>query len=893
MKRDSFIRCAANALLAVALMSVAAGPARGTDYNWINAAGGLFEQPLDWSPFPGPPGPDDRAIFNIAGTYEVDFFFDQTNEDLLVRAGTVTFDLAANVPSTYKLDGGLVGVYVGVDSGDDAHLLLKNPGGVLSSPAGARIGENAGSIGKVTADGGTWNNLADLFVGNFGNGKLVINTDGEVTNTRGHIANAAGAMGKVTIDGGTWTQSSSLTVGISGNGELTIHSGAVSNSDGFIGNNMGAVGNVTVNGGTWTNSANLFVGVHEGGDGRLTINGGEVQDVKGVVGFRSGATGLVTVDGGTWTNSSNLEVGFEGDGEVVIHSGQVTNPAGYLGLNAGSTGKATVNGGMWNNAADLYVGASGGGEMVIDGGAVTNTFGYVGHNAGSTGKVTVDSGTWTNSGNLDVGRSGSGEMVINGGEVINAGGYVGRLAGSTGNVTVNGGTWTNTGVLWIALSGSGQMVINGGLVSNLFGSIGVDPGTKGKATVNGGTWTTTNSLNVASSGQGDLEILTGGVVQVGLDVSVGGFGTGIGTILVDNPGSRWEIGDDLRLGGNEVFVGGTGSLTIGNGATVDVADVTQLWPGGTLLLNGGTFRTGTLTDSGGTLLLHQGKLEITDSLTISPPAPMGDTLNIGPGLSVVVSDPHTQIEADGQIAVTGSTAAFTAVGTTGQNDGVISVAGGSLTYTDRLVQNGILSVVNATVNGSVHNLVDGDVVVSGVTTFNEIDPADEFINDGEVHVAGTAIFNIDVSGSGDFSLTGTTIFNKSYNPGSSPGHNAFDGAIMLGGDAHLILELGGRERGDTYDAIDVAESFTAAGTLTIALLDGFTPHAGDTFDLLDFDSAAGAFETILLPKLEHGLRFDTTSLLTTGSVSVVPEPAATGVVVAGVAATGLRRRRRS
>ena len=70
----------------------------------------------------------------------------------------------------------------------------------------------------------------------------------------------------------------------------------------------------------------------------------------------------------------------------------------------------------------------------------------------------------------------------------------------------------------------------------------------------------------------------------------------------------------------------------------------------------------------------------------------------------------------------------------------------------------------------------------------------------------------------------------------------------------------------------IAGLLTADGTLDISLLNNFAPQLGDTFDLLGFGSLNGSFSVINTPTLSGGLAFDTSSLLTTGSISVVPEP---------------------
>src|SRR5690606_7604102 len=86
--------------------------------------------------------------------------------------------------------------------------------------------------------------------------------------------------------------------------------------------------------------------------------------------------------------------------------------------------------------------------------------------------------------------------------------------------------------------------------------------------------------------------------------------------------------------------------------------------------------------------------------------------------------------------------------------------------------------------------------------------------------------------------------------------------------AGATLELNLLNPGE-YDRLVVEGVANLAGTLEVSLAEGATmPQAGDTFDLLDFASATGAFDTIMLPALLPGLTWNTSELTTTGAVSV-------------------------
>jgi hypothetical protein len=87
-----------------------------------------------------------------------------------------------------------------------------------------------------------------------------------------------------------------------------------------------------------------------------------------------------------------------------------------------------------------------------------------------------------------------------------------------------------------------------------------------------------------------------------------------------------------------------------------------------------------------------------------------------------------------------------------------------------------------------------------------------------------------------------------------------------------------------------------SGTLNLTLPNGVIPTLGSQyqpFDILQIPhyTITNTFGAVNLPALSPGISWDTSNLYTTGYVDVVPEPATTGLLLAG-SATILRRRRR-
>ena len=73
-----------------------------------------------------------------------------------------------------------------------------------------------------------------------------------------------------------------------------------------------------------------------------------------------------------------------------------------------------------------------------------------------------------------------------------------------------------------------------------------------------------------------------------------------------------------------------------------------------------------------------------------------------------------------------------------------------------------------------------------------------------------------------------------------------------------------------HDVLQVTGTASLAGTLKVTLATGAAaPQLGDMFDILNFASASGGFDTFDLPGLDAGLMWKTSDLVTTGALSVV------------------------
>ena len=126
-----------------------------------------------------------------------------------------------------------------------------------------------------------------------------------------------------------------------------------------------------------------------------------------------------------------------------------------------------------------------------------------------------------------------------------------------------------------------------------------------------------------------------------------------------------------------------------------------------------------------------------------------------------------------------------------------------------------------------------------------------------------------LSGSG--TVGGDVNNGGAVSPGNSAGVLTIDGDYNQGSGGTLAIEIAGTSPGDEHDRLVVNGQANLAGALAVTLIDSFTPLDGHTFDILDFSSVSGDFDSFNLPG-----GFDWNWDVNTGVLSV-------GSVVGGLA----------
>ncbi|MEX0613722.1 MAG: hypothetical protein WD229_16505, partial [Pirellulales bacterium] len=505
---------------------------------------------------------------------------------------------------------------------------LNLTGGGYAQNVDGIVGAEAGSAGtvNVTDPESQWRSTGTATIGLGGHGTLAI-SDGGTVQVDGtmFIAQNVNSVGIVTVDGmdSDLNSSSGMQIGNSGQATLTVtNGGELSSTFAEIGGLVGITSSVTIDGpgSRWHTTGLIEAG--DSGDAALTIsNGGTVRSSDGVLADAADATASATITGAgsTWTMEvGDLYVGEDGTGTFnILDGGAASNINGHIALDPGSIGTALVSGAgsTWTNSGDLAVGDEGQGELTIaSGGSVSNHVGYIGRNSNNggdgTGAVTVtDAGsTWTNTNFVYVGYGSDGEGSLSveaGGTVICTTGFVGNVADSHGTATVDGpgSTWNTSGTLAV---GDGTLTIsNGGAVvtNGLFGTLAAQSMSDAEVTVvgQGSSWSLAGALlTVGFGGAAAVNILDGGNV-VSFDARLAADTGSTGTVLVSGAGSTWTIGRRLGVGGDagNLISGGTATLNIQPGSTVNVAQNIAIFAGGLVRLEGGTLDTATISFQGG------------------------------------------------------------------------------------------------------------------------------------------------------------------------------------------------------------------------------------------------------------------------------------------------------
>ncbi|QQE12599.1 autotransporter-associated beta strand repeat-containing protein [Planctomycetota bacterium] len=598
-------------------------------------------------------------------------------------------------------------------------------------------------------------------------------------------------------------------------------------------------GNVTLRGGSGVQLSSTQIT-----DGALTITGsGTSMNGTSLVLLDENGS-LVVEDQAALDLTGGLQIGLIGTGNLAVQSGAAVsadnvNIAGSdAGLVTGSGSKLSAN---W-----LHISTYDGNSRILtvsDGATVevadTTYLSYDGI------ALNIDSGTLkTDKLNSDlntlkqptINLSGNSELIvgINNGDSIYKGVIQDDASGLSTFTKTGTGTFTLSGDYIDAPSSIGRLVATDGTV--ILDEVHVNL-----------TGTAFDAQSALSADGGDITLQNGAVVQLnntsgaawvnGSAVTVTGNGTslnaGLGMTVQNNNGNTGSlivkdgaaldltylsIGDDesgemtvesgatvsvdyatftnsstgsvtgSQLSAKELTLRDASALTVNNGSTVEIADVTNVWSSAdnSLTIDDSTLRTNRLNGSG----------------TVSISGNDALTVGINNGSSTFYGQIQDAAGGAGSLTKTGS--------------GTFTLTGNN-TYTgNTFVTDGTLLASNTT--GSATGSGEVAVFDGGTLGGNGMIASKVFINDG-----GTLA------------------------PGESAGHLTVND-VVFGMGSTFEVELGGLEASTEYDVLSVLgyAILDNGPLLEVSLIDGFELDFGQHFEIVNVgDRLIGGFNSLV------------------------------------------------
>lgn len=339
-----------------------------------------------------------------------------------------------------------------------------------------------------------------------------------------------------------------------------------------------------------------------------------------------------------------------------------------------------------------------------------------------------------------------------------------------------------------------------------------------------------------------------------------------------------------------------GILTASQGATIHATGV--LTGDGTIaggVFNGGTVRAQNVTVQGG--LTNAGTVSGDGRIAANLVNTAGGQVRVEGGARLRLSAVSGGHSNAGLVHVSG--AEFEVDGAlANQTAGSIVLGTAIVRFNGGLTNAGLLRIASgqASVFGTVTNLAGGLMLLEGNSNTSFYD---RVVNGGELRIAAgsTAVFFGDVSGAGSYTGAGNKLYEAAFSPGASPALVLDAGSSRFGPGSVMEIELGGGTPGFEHDRYVVAGTLDLAGALSIVLIGGFSPRAGDAFDVLDWGTLEGGFSHIDTSRapLSSGLAWSFADLYATGEIHViaVPEPGTWALLLAGLGLIGSALRRRS
>jgi fibronectin-binding autotransporter adhesin len=711
---------------------------------------------------------------------------------------------------------------------------------------------------------------------NFNRAQLVLAHDNALGDAAGGAALRAqgpNQMGKnIASDNDTRSVAAEFIIAqpvtINGTNSLTMTGVAVQT------NNARGITNVLPAGKTFTFNGKIYAFTAEDGASRNFVFDGSGRTI---------VNGDLSI--ARYNTSTNLEV----PAQTTELNNFIKRGSGAVYVNGGATysGTTVVDGGNWHyDVFDDNIGTS----------TITINFGAVGADAFETGGVpdtmqtnfsffTKISATSTGGVEIAPGEANATFDYTNGGMGTGLGAVLSLAAPDTGRTftgsiipadatyRLGGGSGTLTLPNAQLTGGNRLIALNGGVVQLNGGN------TYTGVTSAVAKYTTSNTAAALVNG-GGAGTVYGGTVIATTNLQNGGAPSGIGqsSSLASNlviQGSTFRYNGSANATTDRLFTVGTGGATIESSGTGSVTFANT----GDLVMNAPAARNGTKAAT--TTISGLGDTsDLVIGMAVSGPGIAANTTITGitNSTTITVNNAATDSNTD-SLTFTAIARALT-LGGTNAGDNTLRPNIGNGAAATSLVKNGdgrwILTGNNAytgttTVNG-------GTLLVNGVHSGN-----------GAVTVATAGTLG------GTGSITGNIAVNGTLAPGVNAGALNVTGNVTFNAGSTALIQIGGTGAGQ-FDELILSGALTAGGAFDVDLINGFNPSIGNSFDVLDFGSASGTF-TLALPALGAGMAWNTTALLTTGTISIVagstaiPEPTSIALALGAMVAGRVHRRR--
>lgn len=612
------------AMLAACLVLVAGflvAPVDAQDRYWNNATNSLawYELGFNWDGGVRP-GPNERAIFQLGGTYEV--WWDSATASTAPSAGVVAVAGGGNVSFvnlsngiqhlfTINSDPGTIGLDVGGASlrinGLHVNTLLRSrvdPNGVIHVDGNHQAGTKLtiGSVndvkGQLLATSGASLQTGLTWIS--GGGLVHIQGNGTSWSGGGMIVGEGDREGRLEITDGATVASSFVQFSPNYTNQLStaIVSGAGSVWNNSAGIDIGYRGSIEVSNGGILNTADFVVGSLENGTGTASSNSGGLLFVSNnlQLGTPAGGTGVLNINDGTVRvagnttispvsrveiNGGRFEFGSISMTDMARISGSSGSLAGTIG-NAGYTNVASLTP-LQNTSFDMTDVS-----LVNSGGLYGNAALGASLNNTATGEVeTIGAermrfaGGGTNAGQINIFggqvRFGGDFLNVEGGEVNNFGNsfvadevsnFYGLISGRGQFVANNG--WYNQGVMAFS---DGNTDIHGDVENS-----------EGAQIVTSGNGTTTFYGDFYQQNAGELRTSAGSSTVFFGDVSGAGNYTGDGTVFMEGDLRPGNSPGTMNFGG-DLVMSHSASLLIELGG-LGASDFDQLLVAGDFALDG-------------------------------------------------------------------------------------------------------------------------------------------------------------------------------------------------------------------------------------------------------------------------------------------------------------------